>query len=146
MSSPAPVIYHSPTCVYSRELMELVYGGAGGGPGSYRIVDVTRQRPPAYVDRVPALVRDGYMYTDEPLFELFEQPSAVSAGDVPGSGEPGAPEAADDGLLSGGAFSGFFAPLDGVQDADVMRNECGPSGVTDPLVLDEAEPMPPRKD
>lgn len=132
------IIYHSPSCAYSVELLELVRAGAGGGPSGFRFVDVTRQRPPAYVDRIPALVREGLMYTDEPLFELFE-PQQQAEASAPQ--EPDAPQAAD-GTLLGGAFSGFFAPLDGVDDAMVMRNECDPSGPTEHMVLEEAQPMP----
>jgi hypothetical protein len=130
------IIYYSPSCAYSVELLELVRAGAGGGPSAFRFVDITRQRPPAYVDRIPALVRDGLMYTDEPLFALFEMQEHAAA-----PREPDAPQAAD-GALLGGAFSGFFAPLDGVDDAMVMRNECDPSGPAEHMVLEEAQPMP----
>jgi hypothetical protein len=140
-----PTVYYSPACAHSLELISLLRT-TQGGVAAYRMVDVSRRgaKLPSYVDCVPALVVDGMMYTDEPLFELFTSPPGGQAQQAQQEAGPShaesEPIAADS--LFGGAFSGTFAPLDGVQDANVLRPEQALDAPEERLLLEDCNPMP----
>jgi hypothetical protein len=64
------VLYFSSVCPHSQTLLRDIQNA--GVTGHFAYFDVSTQRGrPKYVDRVPLLVHEGRIYTDDELFKLF---------------------------------------------------------------------------
>ena len=100
-----PVVYVSARCKHSRQLVELIERAGVADAYTFVNVDQTR-RIPKFVDRIPLMVYDNQIFTDDALFELFLQPQP----------QPQDPQSMDvdpaDNLCSGN-FSETYSLLDG---------------------------------